>query len=129
MAKDFIFFKLWNLFIVTSGALIATGILGDSEVRAWILIGAIAGGMLAVIFNRPAAIAEMATKWIGSTAFAFIVTPYILAKAKPEDLIEAALCFSGILSFLAWIVLAALQEIAPDKVRKYLGKEPRKKPD
>lgn len=113
-------------FLGTSMTLAADApVLGDGEIRLWIVLGSIAGAILAISFNRPATRFDAFVKWVGSTLAAFALTPWILYRmfAGGGLVAEEALGVSFVVAFLAWVLLRTLQKIAPRLLERRLGAE------
>ena len=117
MESEIVAFKVaMNGVVVVLAAFIAQAtVLGDAELRAWVIIGAIAGGTLAIAVNRPRGWREASVKMFCSALASFVVAPWFLLKFCSSEgavVVELAVFVAFVIGFLAWILLKGLQEVA-----------------
>jgi len=92
-----------------------TDILGNQTWLAWVVIGAVLGGIAAIAISPKDTRRKNAVKWFTSFIFSFVSSPYlskVISKTWLDGTISVdyLLIVSGTLAFLAWGILNGLQK-------------------
>ena len=85
-------------------------VMGNAELRMWCIFGAVAGGMVSVIFMPPKTPKETAAKWLASSTLSVLIAPAALTHFEISLTSDMVMCISGLIAFLAWSILRLITQ-------------------
>lgn len=112
-----------------SGAILVTPevieILAHATLRLYCLLGALGGGVLAVLLTGGAGFREMAGKWTVGVLSGLLFTPWIIKVFSIYPSPDYIVAASGAVALLAWgclhKLLPVLERLVIGRTRKLLG--------